>query len=80
MISPDRHTDPNVSVLNISAFILKNLNEFYDIGYDELLKKVEDNLSSKAKENYPYALNFLYLMGKVKYIQTSDSFLYNADK
>ncbi len=40
MIKPDRHTNPDISVINISAFILKQLNTFYDISYDELLKKV----------------------------------------
>jgi len=80
MIKPDRHINPDVSVLNISAFILKQLNAFYDIGYDELLKKIIDNLGIEAKENYPYSLNFLYLLGKLKYSEITDSFKYNATK
>ncbi|MCG6189127.1 ABC-three component system middle component 8 [Maribellus maritimus] len=80
MIKPDRHINPDISVINISAFILKQLNAFYDIDYDELLKKVVDELGVEAKENYPYALNFLYLLGKLKYEELTDSFKYHATK
>lgn len=77
MIRPDRHTNLDYSVINISSFILKELNSFYDISYDDLLEKVSDKLGKKAIENYPYALNFLFLLGKLQYQQTTDSFKYN---
>ncbi len=77
MIRPDRHTNIDYSVINIGAFVLKQLNVFYDISYDELLDKVIDTLGEQARENYPYALNFLFLIGKLKYNQVSDSFKYN---
>jgi len=80
MIKPDRHTNPDFSVINISAFILKQLNAFYDISYDELMKKVVSNLGAQAKENYPYAINFLFLIDKILYIEQTDSFKYNAVK
>jgi hypothetical protein len=80
VIRPDRHTNPDVSVINISAFILKQLNPFYEISYDDLMKKVLDNIGESAKENYPYALNFLYLLGKIIYLEKTDSFKYNAAK
>ena len=80
MIKPDRHTNPDISVINISAFILKQLNVFYDISYDDLLKNVVDNMGERAKENYLYALNFLYLVGKLTYFEETDSFKYNATK
>lgn len=80
MIKPDRHTNPDSSVINISAYILNQLNSFYEISYDKLLKKVTDDMGINAKENYPYALNFLYLLGKLEYIEETDSFKYNAAK
>jgi hypothetical protein len=80
MIKPDRHTNPDISVVNISAFILSQLNAFYDISYDDLLIKVINNMGKEAKENFPYALNFLYLLGKLEYIELTDSFKYNATK
>jgi len=63
--------------MNISSFILSELNAHYDIGYDELLKRVQDRIGEGARENYPYALNFLFLLGKLKYRQNTDSFIYN---
>lgn len=80
MIKPDRHTNPDTSVINIGAFILKQLNSFYDISYDDLMKKVITNIGEEAKENYPYALNFLYLLGKIEYNEQTDSFKYHATK
>jgi hypothetical protein len=80
MIKPDRHTNPDTSVVNIGAFILKQINSFYDISYNDLMKKVIENIGEDAKENYPYALNFLYLLGKIEYLEQTDSFKYNATK
>ena len=77
MIRPDRHTNLDLSVVNISSFILKELNVFYDISYDTLLEKVTDTLGEQSRENYPYALNFLFLLGKIRYDQGNDSFKYN---
>jgi len=80
MIRPDRHMNPDFSVINISAFILKQLNPFYEISYDDLSKKVIENIGKGAKENYPYALNFLFLLGKIIYLEQTDSFKYYANK
>lgn len=80
MIRPDRHTNLDYSVVNISAFILKEQNAYYHISYDTLLHKVTDALGSQARENYPYALNFLFLLGKLNYDQSTDSFRYDETK
>ena len=74
MIKPDRHTNPDYSVINISAFVLTQLNTHYAIGYDDLMKKVKNSLGEKTNDNYPYALNLLFILGKLNYIQESDSF------
>lgn len=80
MIRPDRHTHLDHSVVNISAFILQELNAYYRVSYDVLLDRVTDTLGTQARENYPYALNFLYLLGKLKYDQKTDSFRYHETK
>ena len=80
MIRPDRHTNLDYSVINIGSFILKQLNAYYDITYDALLEKVTATLGNDAKENYPYALNFLFVLGKITYRQDTDSFIYNETK
>lgn len=80
MIRPDRHTNPKFTILNISAIILSELNEFYAIQYDNLLNKIILSLGEQAKVNFPYALNFLYLLGKLNYEQETDSFKSNEIK
>lgn len=80
MIKPDRYTDPRISIINISALILSELNEFYSIQYDNLLNKVTVYLGDEAKNNFPYALNLLYILGRLKYDQQTDSFKLNETK
>lgn len=80
MIKPNRHTNPDYSVINISAFIIKILKAQYSIEYEKLLGKVINELGDKAKENYPYALNFLFLLDKIKYQEQSDTFIFNEIK
>ncbi|MCJ1807423.1 ABC-three component system middle component 8 [Flavobacterium covae] len=74
MIKPNRHTNPDFSVINISAFIIKLLKANYNIEYGKLQNKVIQELGEKATENYPYALNFLYILGKIKYQEITDTF------
>ena len=80
MIKPDRHTKPKYSILNISTVIISELNQFYAIGYDNLLNKIITTLGEEAKVNFPYALNFLFLLGKLNYDQQTDSFKANENK
>ncbi len=74
MIKPDRHTNPDYSVINIGAYVLTQVNTHYAVGYDVLLEKVKNNLGERAIENYPYAVNLLYVLGKLNYDRKSDSF------
>ena len=76
MIQPDRYTNPDFSVINISSVILEKLIKENRISYDNLLKEVIYKVGDEAKENYPYALNFLFLLGKINYISQNDSFEY----
>ena len=76
MIQPDRYTNPDFSVINISSVILEKLIKENRISYDKLLKEVIYKVGDEAKENYPYALNFLFLLGKINYISQNDSFEY----
>jgi len=73
MIYPDKHMNLKVSVLNISAFILGNVKTGQEVQYNKLLDKTISKLGQKSKENFPYALNFLFLLGKIKYISEADS-------
>lgn len=74
MINPDRHTNLDISVLNIVAFILGRLSEHYEVSYDKLMVEVINSIGEDAKENYPYAINFLFLIGKINYDEQNDTF------
>lgn len=76
MIQPDRYTNPDFSVINISSVILEKLIKENRISYDRLLNEVIDKVGDEAKENYPYALNFLFLLGKINYNSQNDNFEY----
>lgn len=77
MIRLDRHTNLDFSLINVSAFILSEISKSTSISYDALLDKVTDTLGLEIKELYPYALNFLFLLGKITYQQEADTFIYN---
>ena len=77
MLRPDKHTNLDISVINITAFLLKQFKRRGKIGYDELLKSVSKELNENAIELYPYALNFLFLLGKIEYESKSDCFIIN---
>lgn len=74
MIIPDKHMDLDSSVLRIAAYILSLLKIGQEISYDTLLEKTIRTLGNNTKENYPYALNFLFLMDKIEYNNQKDSF------
>lgn len=76
MIQPDRYTNPDFSVINISSVILEKLIKEKKISYDRLLKEIIQRIGDEAKENYPYALNFLFLLGKINYNTQNDTFEY----
>ena len=74
MIKPDKHTNLDISILSISAFILTTINRRKVIGYDQMLKKTIKQFDEGSKEIYPYALNFLFLLGKLDYDAQKDTF------
>lgn len=77
MIKPDKHTNLDFSLINVSAFLLKELRINPVISYNELGEMVMNSIGEKAKEVYPYALIFLFLLDKLNYSIESDSFQLN---
>lgn len=77
MIQPDKHTNLDFSIVNISAFIISKLRYKRATKYDELMNDVTVEIGDRASINYPYALNFLYLLGKLEYDEQTDTFILN---
>lgn len=74
MITAHKYLNLDLSVINVSAVIIDKLTQNDLLKYDELLGIVVSILGKDAKDVFPYALNFLYLLDKIQYLPLSDSF------
>lgn len=77
MIKLDKHSNLDYSVVNISFILIRKLLIRGAIGYDDLLSIVVEELGERAETNYPYAINFLYMLDKIKYDSELDTFTLN---
>jgi len=73
LLKPDKFTDLNKSIVHTVAILI---NEFkknkYECNYNELYKTVEEHLGEDAFYLFLPSLNFLFLLGKLKYDIGSD--------
>ena len=77
MLKPDKHLNLDYSILNISALILRELKINSLMTFDDLSKLIVSKIGDVAKESAVYALNFLFLLGKITYHTNIDSFELN---
>lgn len=75
MLAPDKHTIIKFSVLYLAGLMLKEIQHNGIIKYDELRSFVVDSVGSTVGDNFEYALSFLFLLDKIKYEQSLDSFI-----
>ena len=73
MIRPDKHTNIKLSVPYLSAVSLGEIQRNGIIRYDDLKNVLIQKIGTGITENYQYALSFLYLLGKIEYIEKLDS-------
>ena len=74
MIRGHKYLNLDVSVINVSALIIKKLKEDDFLQYEELLSFVVSVLGKNSKEVFIYAINFLFLVGKIQYFPDIDAF------
>jgi hypothetical protein len=67
MITPHRYLNLDKSVINVAAFIIKELSGNRFLKYNELEAKIAFRMKCDIREVFPYAINFLYLLGKLQY-------------
>ena len=72
MIEVDKHTNIDLTIVSVSAVILEVLRPQQSLTYLELLKKVTSKIGDAAAFNYPYGLDFLYLIGVIDYDLSND--------
>lgn len=81
MITPHRYLNLDTSLINVSYLILKELTRSRLLTYNELYEVVSAKLQEDINEVYPYALNFLFLLGKLNYHKgTLDAFELNENQ
>jgi len=74
MLEPTKHMNIDLSVLNIASNILNELNRSRIASYNILENKLIEKLGADVKFNFPNALSFLYLLGKIEYHLKTDTF------
>jgi hypothetical protein len=73
MLKPTRYTNPQLGVLNIAAALLEIFKDEKSWNIIELSKKVSECLDAECDTNFLYALNLLYLTGKIEYNLNADT-------
>ncbi len=81
MITPHKYLNLDLSIVNVGALIVKELQQNSLVKYDELLIFLASSLGENVKEVYPYAIDFLYLLNIIKYHEAPvDAFELNENK
>lgn len=74
MITAHKYLNLDLSVVNLSAVIIDKLKKENLLQYTELQSLIVTALGEQAKEVFPYAVNFLFLLGKINYLTELDAF------
>lgn len=74
MITPDKYLNLKYSPINVGAIVIQELQKVRVIQFAELEKRITNALGDDAKYSLHYALNFLFLIDKIKYEESLDSF------
>lgn len=73
MLKPDKHTEIKYSIVFLSALMMKEILDNGIIKYDDLKNSLADKVGQGINENYEYTLSYLYLLGKIEYVDKLDS-------
>lgn len=74
MITPDKYLNLKYSPINVGAIVIQELQKVRVMPFAELDKRVANILGEEARYSLHYALNFLFLIDKIKYEESLDSF------
>jgi hypothetical protein len=73
MLKPDKHTDIKYSIVFLSVVMMKEILENGIITYDDLKNSLSARIGKGISENYEYTLSYLFMLGKIEYVQPLDS-------
>ncbi len=74
MITPNKHTEIRMSVPYVAGLTLKEVSKSGIIKYDDLKRFVTNKIGQNLGDSFEYAVSFLFLLNKIVYNQSSDSF------
>lgn len=72
MLEPNKYTDYKNSIMNVAATIIKVLDMQGASRYNVVMKQVQNLIGEESKYEFQNSLNFLYLLGKVEYVECED--------
>ena len=73
MIKPNKHTNVNLSPINIGAQVISILKRNKIMKYNELQDYIVDKYNNDALYNFIHGLDILYCFGKIEYHIEIDS-------
>lgn len=73
MLFPSKHDHPDLTVIAISASMIKHLSRYRVVTYDNLLKHCRKQGPSVDYLFTP-SLSLLYVLGLIEYLPKADSF------
>jgi hypothetical protein len=73
VLAPNKYTDLNTSIISIGGLVIKILQKEYMLKYDDLLTRVVQTKGDCAKEMFLPTLNFLFILGKIRYYKELDT-------
>ena len=76
MLTPEKHLDLDVSVLRVSALMLRELQRRSVVEFEKLRRYVIRRAGSDADVTFLPALSLLFLLGKVEYHIQNDTIEY----
>lgn len=74
LMKPTKYTDLNLSIIAISGFLIPIFQKRRFVSYTELLSLLEKKYSISAHDVFLQTIDFLFLLGLVKYYPKTDSF------
>lgn len=73
MLRPDKHTDIKYSIVFLSAVMMKEILDSGIIKYGDLKSSLVDKIGKGITANYEYTLSYLFMLGKIEYVNKLDS-------
>lgn len=76
MLTPKKHMNLNISLIRVSALILKESSKHRIIEFETMRRTLVKRYGSDAELTFIPALSFLYTLGKIEYHIKNDTLEY----